>query len=186
MIALDTSILVYARREEAAHHAAARTLLRRLTEGEEPWALPWPCVYEFLRVVTHPRVFDPPTDLDVALDDLESLFDSPSIVLLGDGPSHRAHFRHAASGGRASGNLVHDAHIAALVVEHGVRELWTTDRGFARFPGLRIRNPFLPAEAHETRTTYRRGELRSRLRSRTPVIPRVALANVVRKERTRR
>lgn len=142
MIALDTNILVYARREETARHAEARRLLEKLAHGEVPWALPWPCVYEFLRVVTHPRVFDPPTDLDTALEDLDSLFESRSLMLLGEGPAHAGHLRHAMRGANARGNLAHDAHVAALVVEHGVRELWTTDRDFARFPGLRIRNPF--------------------------------------------
>lgn len=142
MIALDTNILVHARREELAHHAAARALLRSLAENEVPWSIPWPCVYEFLRVITHPRVFDPPTDLDVALEDLESLLASPSLVLLGEGAAHRSHLRRAVAGGRATGNLAHDAHIAALVIEHGASELWTLDRDFARFPGIKARNPF--------------------------------------------
>lgn len=141
MIALDTNILVYARREEAPHHREARTLLTKLAEGDAPWGLPWPCVYEFLRVVTHPRVFDPPTDLDAALEDLESLLASPSLVLLGEGPAHPGHLRHAVTAGRAAGNLAHDAHIAALVVEHGARELWTVDRDFARF-GIKTKDPF--------------------------------------------
>ena len=143
MIALDTNIIVYARREETRHHAAARDLLTSLAEGDEPWAIPWPCIYEFLGVITHPKVFSPPTDLDVALEDLESLLSSPALVLLGEGPGHGTHLLTAAGEGRAQGNLAHDAHIAALVVEHGVRELWSTDRDFTRFPGVRLHNPFL-------------------------------------------
>ena len=92
--------------------------------------------------MTHPRVFDPPTDLDVALEDLASLIGSPSLTLLGEGPTHPAHLDHLVRAGRVVGNLVHDAHIAALAIEHGVSELWTADRDFARFPGLRIKNPF--------------------------------------------
>jgi hypothetical protein len=145
VIALDTNILVYARREEAPHHTDARTLLARMAEGADPWALPWPCVYEFLRVVTHPRVFDPPTDLDAALEDLDSLLASPSLMLLGEGPSHPGQLRRAVLRGRATGNLAHDAHIAALVVEHGVRELWTVDRDLERF-GIRVRDPFREGE----------------------------------------
>lgn len=155
MIALDTNILVYARRRETPHHQAARKLLTGLAEGAEPWGLPWPCVYEFLRVVTHARVFDPPTDLDAALEGLESLLDSPSIVLLGEGPNHAAQLRRTLVEGDARGNLVHDAHIAALALEHGVHELWTTDKDFARFPGLRVRNPFLDPSVHERRRRYR-------------------------------
>ena len=135
-------MLVYARREELAQHVAARALLQGLAEGSELWALPWPCVYEFLRVVTHPRVFDPPTDLDAALEDLESLFASPSLVLLGEGSAHPGHLRRMVEAGRAVGNLVHDAHIAALVIEHGAHRLWTVDRDFARFPAIRTRDPF--------------------------------------------
>jgi toxin-antitoxin system PIN domain toxin len=148
VIAIDTNLLVYARRRELPGHAAALALVKRLAEGEAPWALAWPCVYEFLRVVTHPRVFSPATPLDRALDDLESLLASPSLMLLGEGPAHAGHLRRMAEGGAAVGNLVHDAHIAALAIEHGVTELWTADRDFARFPGLRIRNPLVDPPSH--------------------------------------
>jgi uncharacterized protein len=93
-------------------------------------------------VVTHPRVFDPSTPLSAALEDIESLLASPALVLLGEGPEHRGHLRRTIEAGGAIGNLVHDAHIAALAIEHGVRELWTLDRDFARFPGLTVRSPF--------------------------------------------
>jgi toxin-antitoxin system PIN domain toxin len=102
-------------------------------------------VYEFLRVITHPRVFDPPTDLDLALGDLATLLESPSLTMLGEGPGHAGHLDRLMRTGRVTGNLIHDAHIAALAIEHGVRELWTADRDFARFPGLRVRHPFADA-----------------------------------------
>jgi uncharacterized protein len=130
VIAIDTNVLVYAHREEAPHHTAARELVRDLAEGDAPWALPWPCVYEFLRVVTHPRVFAPPTEIEVAVEAVVALLESPS------------HLRRAVVDGRASGNLVHDAHIAALLVEHGVAEFLTADRDFSRFQGLTVRDPF--------------------------------------------
>jgi hypothetical protein len=142
VLAVDTNILVYARREEMAHHRVAHRLVRNLAEGDAPWAIPWPCVYEFVRVVTHPRVFAPPSPLAVVLEDLDSLLASPSLMLLGEGPAHRTHFRRSLVDGDATGNLAHDAHIAALAIEHGVSELLTADRDFARFPGLRSRNPF--------------------------------------------
>jgi uncharacterized protein len=142
VIAIDTNVLVYARRADSPHHQAARELVTGLAEGSAPWALPWPVVYEFVRVVTHPRVFDPPSPLEGVLRDLESLLASPSLTLLGEGPGHARLMGEQVRRGSASGNLAHDAHIAALVVEHGVSELLTADRDFARFPGVRARNPF--------------------------------------------
>ena len=143
MIALDTNILVHARREEMPFHAPARALVADLVLGDAPWAIPWPCVYEFIRVVTHARVFRPPTPLDLAMDELERLFDAPSLTLLGDGPLHRVHWRRAVREGRATGPLVYDAHIAALLAEHGVGEFWTLDRDFSRFAWVKTRDPFL-------------------------------------------
>lgn len=143
MIALDTNILVYARREETAQHARAKAILKELAEGERPWALPWPCIYEFIRVVTHPRVFDPPTALDDVLEDLQSLFQCPSLSLLREGPRHELFMQRLLKSGQAAGNLAHDAHIAALITEHGVDELWTSDRDFSRFPEIHVRNPFV-------------------------------------------
>lgn len=142
MIALDTNVLVYARRAESPHHSSAKALVASLAEGNAPWALPWTVVYEFVRVVTHPRVFDPPSALDAVIRDLESLLGSPSLTMLGEGPGHVRHMAEQLREGAASGNLAHDAHIAALVVEHGVSELLTADRDFSRFPGVRARNPF--------------------------------------------
>lgn len=142
MTAIDTNILVYARRAESPNHSEAKALLQRLAEGAAPWALPWPVVYEFVRVVTHPRVFDPPSPLDGVIQDLESLMASPSLTLLGEGPGHVGHMGAQLRAGSATGNLAHDAHIAALVVEHGVTEFLTVDRDFSRFPGVRSRNPF--------------------------------------------
>jgi toxin-antitoxin system PIN domain toxin len=142
VIAIDTNVLVYARREETEQHEAALEILRGLAEGDEPWALPWPCVYEYLRVVSHSLVFDPPTDPVQALEDVESLMRSPSIVMLGEGPGHAGHMRRAILSGKTSGNMVFDAHIAALLLEHGVTTIVTADRDFSRFADLEVTDPF--------------------------------------------
>ena len=144
MIAIDTNVLVYARRTEAPYHKEALRLLHDLASGQRPWALTWVCIYEFLRIVTHPRVFNPPTELDTALGDVESLLDSPSLQMLGEGPAHAKLMRRVLVDGKATGNLAHDGHVAALLLEHGVTEIWTADRDFKRFAGLRAVDPFGP------------------------------------------
>ena len=82
MQAIDTNILIYPEITSNSHHDQARRVLTELAEGAVPWALPWPCIYEFLRVVTQPRVFHPPVPLEVALTDLKAITDSPSVLLL--------------------------------------------------------------------------------------------------------
>lgn len=142
MIALDTNILVYAHRAELPHHAAARSLVMQLASGTTPWAIPWPCLYELVKVVTHPRVFRPPTPL------------ADAMALVGQGPAHLDHLRRAIDDGQPVGSLVHDAHIVALASEHGVTELLTADRDFRRFRTLTVRDPFAATRAGEPRRAY--------------------------------
>lgn len=149
MKAVDTTILVYAQRRELPHHAAALGLLRVLAEGKEPWALPWPCVYEFVRVVAHPRVFRPPTPVGTALEAVSSLLRSPAALLLGEGRDHWHWGRKMVEEGGVIGNLAFDAHIAALLREHGIEEILTADADFHRFPGIRAVNPFAPGAPQE-------------------------------------
>lgn len=142
MIAIDTNILVYAFRHDSGFNEPAVRLVTGLAEGSAPWAIPWPCAYEFLRVVTHPRVFSPPSMRERAIDRLVQLRRSPSLTFLGQGPSHLTNLIHAAESSGAKGNLFFDVHIAALCKEHGVTEILTMDRDFARFAGLKARRPF--------------------------------------------
>lgn len=141
MIAIDTNILVYAHRRDAEWHDAAVDRLRALAEGRAPWAIPWPCVHEFVAIVTHPRVYDPPSPLVVALDQVEAWAESPSLLLLGEGSEHWAMLRPLVEAGRVVGSKIHDARIAALCLAHGVQALWTVDRDFSRFPALQAVNP---------------------------------------------
>ena len=142
MRAVDTNVLIYAEMTTSQHHAAARELLRELAEDARPWAIPWPCVYEYLRVVTHPRVYHPPAPLRVALADLRVILASPSLVLLSETSRHADVMASVLEASGVAGNLIHDAHIAALCLEHGVSELLTGDRDFSRFRGLRVSHPF--------------------------------------------
>ncbi len=141
MIAVDTNILVYAHREDSEWHAAARDRVASLAEGRSPWALPWPCLHEFFAIVTHPRVFDPPTPLRAALDQIDAWMESPSMTLLSESPQYWSELRALLTSGRIAGPLVHDARVAALCLQHGVRELWSADRDFGRFPALTVTNP---------------------------------------------
>ncbi len=142
MRAVDTNVLVFAEITSSPHHEAARTVLAGLAEGPAPWAIPWPCVYEFLRVVTHPRVYHPPVPMERALADLHRILDSPSLRLLAEGERHAELLDRVLAASGVTGNLIHDAHIAALCLEHGVSELLTGDRDSLRFSELRITNPF--------------------------------------------
>ena len=143
MIGVDTNILVYAHREDSEWHLAALELMVGLAEGRAPWAIPWPCVHEFLAIITHPRIFDPPTPLARALDKVDAWLESPSLVLLSETGEDWPALRSLLTAGRVVGPKVHDARIAALALAQGVRVLWTADRDFARFPSLRTENPLV-------------------------------------------
>jgi len=135
VIAVDTNVLVYAHREEAPAHQQALSWIRKLAEGLEPWGLPVFCLGEFVRVVTHPRIFDPPTPLARVLEDVDALLESPTVRLLQPGARYLRLFTECVREGDMRGNLAFDAQIAALCREQGA-SLLTSDRDFARFPRL--------------------------------------------------
>jgi predicted nucleic acid-binding protein len=114
-----------------------------LAEGSDPWALPWPCIHEFLAIVTHPRIFSPPTELARALAQVSAWLDSPTVECLHEGDGYWAHLVSRLQQGKIAGPRVHDGRIAALCLHHGVRELWSADRDFSRFPALTVRNPLV-------------------------------------------
>lgn len=143
MIALDTNILVYAHREGTRFHKSALDLLRQLSEGRTPYALFWPSLYEFLRVVTHHRVFDPPSTIQEAAEALSAFLQPPVVRILSETPAHEAILREVLQQSRVAGNSIHDAHIVALALEDGVHEILTLDDDFRRFPQISSRNPFL-------------------------------------------
>jgi hypothetical protein len=140
MIAVDTNILVHAHRADSPWHDAAGQSLASLSGRH--WALPWPCVHEFMAIVTHPRVFDPPTPLPEALATVDGWLTSRA-TLLAETTEHWTTVAALLRAGRVTGPAVHDARVAALCLEHAVDELWTADRDFARFPALRVRNPLV-------------------------------------------
>jgi toxin-antitoxin system PIN domain toxin len=143
VIAVDTNILVYAHREDSPFHKVAFRRVAELAEGLAVWAIPWPCLHEFLAIVTHPRIYAPPTPLARALDQVEAWLQSPSLALLAESAAHWPALRALLAGGGVAGAQVHDARVAALCRQHGVRELWSADRDFGRFAGLAVVNPLV-------------------------------------------
>jgi len=141
MIAVDTNILVHAHREDAGWHDRAAEAVKTLAEGTAGWAIPWPCLHEFLAIVTHPRIFKTPTPLAAAIDQADAWLASPSLVMLSESDGYFSVLRSLVLTARITGPRVHDARVAALCSAHGVRELWTADRDFSLFPALRVRNP---------------------------------------------
>jgi toxin-antitoxin system PIN domain toxin len=139
VVAADTNILVYAHRSEFEEHRAARALLASLAEGSDLWGLPVFCLGEFLRVVTHPAVLKPPSDLSAARRSLEALLSSPSLHVLTPGDRYPELLLQTVAEAGATGNLVFDAQIAAVCREQGVETLYSNDRDFARFKGIKVR-----------------------------------------------
>lgn len=143
MIAVDSNLLVYGHREDAHWHDSAYARIAELTEGQAAWAIPWPCIHEFLAIVTHPRIYAPPTPLGKAIEQVEAWLESPSVVLLSELEDYWLQLRPILVTGRVSGPQIHDARVVALCKQHGVTELWTADRDFGRFPGIQVRNPLV-------------------------------------------
>ena len=134
--AIDTNVLVYAYREEMSRHNDARSLIQRLAEADNPWAIPVFCISEFLRVVTHRRIFQPPTPLEDAVIAIEHLLQSQSVRLLLPGDRYWSIFSSLLRSGRVSGNVIFDAQIVALCLERGVETVISEDRDLRGFEGI--------------------------------------------------
>ena len=143
MIAVDTNILVYAHRRDSPWHKLAAAAIKGLAEGSAAWAIAWHAIHEFYSVVTHPRIYAPPTPVAQAVRQIDLWLTSPTIVLLAEPGTHWSALSPMLKAGKITGPAVYDARIAALCLEHGVAELWTADRDFSRFPALKTRNPLV-------------------------------------------
>lgn len=143
MIAVDTNILVYAHRTDSPHHAPALEALRSLAAGGRTWAVPWPCVHEFLSTVTHQRIYRPPSTVGTAVAAMQDLLAMRGVTTLGEDVDHPSVIARLLNVSGVTGPKVHDARIAAICLSHGVSELWTADRDFSYFQELRTRNPLV-------------------------------------------
>jgi toxin-antitoxin system PIN domain toxin len=142
VLVVDTNVLVYAANASSPFHPACRQALEGWRRGPGAWYATWAILYEFLRVTTHPRVLSPAWSAGQAWSFVESLLASPGFGVL------VATARHAAVVAEVlrdlphlSGNLVHDAHTAVLMREHGIRRVYTRDTDFHRFPWVEVVDP---------------------------------------------
>jgi hypothetical protein len=140
MVLIDVNILVYAHREDATNHSAYREWLEALINSDQSFGMSDLVLSGFMRVVTHPKVFEPPSSLEQALAFTQDLRDAPNCVPIAPGPRHWDIFCRLCSAAGAKGNLIPDAFFAAMAIENGC-EWITADRDYSRFPGLRWRHP---------------------------------------------
>ena len=140
MILPDINLLVYAYNQHAPRHAEARAWWEGLLNGPGAVGIPWAVACGFVRLMTHPAVVVDPLDPSKALHHVRSWFDQPLVEVLDPGPRHLEILGRLLDAAGVAANLTTDAHLAAIAIEHQC-ELHSSDTDFARFPGLRWRNP---------------------------------------------
>lgn len=140
MILPDVNLLVYAYNTAAPHHRAARTWWEDALSGTSSVGLPWAVMLGFVRIVTHPRVLAPPLPYRDAIGHVRSWLARPAVRVIEPGPRHLDILQQMIEAAGVAGALTTDAHLAALAIENRC-ELHSNDADFARFPGLRWRNP---------------------------------------------
>ena len=140
MILCDVNVLIYAFREDAPNHAEYRAWIEERLASREAFAVSELVLSSVIRVVTHPRIFNPPTPLDRALEFAQALRSQPNVVLVAPAERHWEIFTGLCMSARAKGNLIADAYFAALAIEHGC-EWYSADRDYSRFRGLRWKHP---------------------------------------------
>ncbi|MBI4546220.1 MAG: PIN domain-containing protein [Gemmatimonadetes bacterium] len=144
MFLVDTNVLIYAANRSVPEHARCRELLEAWRRQRTPWYTTWGVVYEFLRIVTHPRVLERPWTAVEAAGFVRALLASPGLRVLVETDRHAdvvAEVLGLVPG--LAGNVFHDVHTAALMREHGIRRIYTRDSDFHRFPFLQVRDPLV-------------------------------------------
>lgn len=140
--AIDANIMVYGANDSAPHHEQARTFIGQLALGPDMLYLFWPVVLAYLRVTTHPALFAKPLSLDEAFQSIEALSSLEHVRLVGESARTLDTLRDTAMAARARGKLIHDAHIVVLMKHYGVSTIYTHDRDFRKFDGIRVIDPF--------------------------------------------
>lgn len=147
MIALDTNILVYAHRRDSPFHDKAYSIVKDISESKSSWAIPFSCLHEFYSIVTHTKIFNPPTPIELAIEQMDAWLASPSLQLIGEIPAD--YFKILKSKliiGQLQGQKVHDARIVSICIQNGVSLLYSSDRDFNKIAGLKIQNPLITSQ----------------------------------------
>jgi toxin-antitoxin system PIN domain toxin len=139
---VDANVLLYASDEASRFHRRAKDLLAELARGPELVYLFWPTAMAYLRIATHPAIFDAPLAPTDAIANITGLLERAHVQTAGEQPRFWTTFTAIAADSDARGNLVPNAHLVALMIENGVRTIWTRDRDYRRFPGIEVRDPF--------------------------------------------
>lgn len=140
---VDANILIYASDRTGARHGAATEFLQHRAEDPEVFYLAWPVLMAYIRIATHPRIFREPLSPNEALGNIETLLSLPQVRLLHEEEGFIQIYSQVTGHLAARGNLVPDAHLVALLRQHDVRRLYTTDADFKKFTSLDVRNPFV-------------------------------------------
>lgn len=141
--AIDANLLLYASDESSPLHGRAVELLDEIVIGPEITYLFWPVAMAYLRIATHPAIFGRPLADAEARANLDALLALPHVQAIGEDDTFWARFTEVAEDVRPSGDLVSDAHLVALMLANGVRTIWTRDRDYRKFTGIRMRDPFV-------------------------------------------
>ncbi|HLJ77027.1 MAG TPA: TA system VapC family ribonuclease toxin [Acidobacteriaceae bacterium] len=139
---LDVNVLLYASDRSCKQHEAARSFLDRCAAGPELLVLAWPTLMSYLRIATHPSIFAAPLSAEEAWGNILSLLALPHVRAVSELDDFPDAWKHATAGVVVRGNLVPDAHLAAVLFQHGVRTLYSSDRDFRKFASLEVRDPF--------------------------------------------
>ena len=145
---VDTNVLVYATHTASPFHGRARALVEHLVAGPSLAYVLWPAILGYLRIVTHPNSLGSPLSTDEAMSNIEAVIAPSHIRVAGEGDDFWPSFRTVVADVKPRGNLLPDAHLVALMLEHGVSTIWSHDRDFRKFRGITVRDPF--AGKHST------------------------------------
>lgn len=141
--AVDANVLLYASDNNSPHHKTAHDFLKACIENNELFYLPWPVIMAYLRIATHPAIFTSPLTPQQANENIDFLLGSPHTFILSEVNDFWIYYKEVTKEMAVRGNLVLDAHIAAILLSHGIKEIVTNDSDYRRFNFLRVRNPFL-------------------------------------------